>query len=85
MRCATGYAYLADGTIGGNMGLWDNILALQFIQDNIAAFGGDPNRVTLFGQSSGGSNIGVLESAPQAEGKQYCYNCLYTDSICLMR
>ena len=50
------------------MGLWDNILALEFIRDNIAAFGGDPNQVTIFGQSSGGSNVGILESAPQAEG-----------------
>ena len=50
------------------MGLWDNIMALEFIQDNIVAFGGDPSRVTVFGQSSGGSNIGALQSAPQAAG-----------------
>ena len=70
----TGNAFLADGTLRGNMGLWDNILALEFIRDNIAAFGGDPNQVTIFGQSSGGSNVGILESAPQAEGLRF--HCL---------
>ena len=63
-----GWAYTGDGVLNGNQGLWDNILALEFIRDNIAAFGGDPNRVIVFGQSSGGSSTGILQSAPQAEG-----------------
>ena len=63
-----GWAYTGDGILNGNQGLWDNIMALEWIRDNIAAFGGDPSRVILFGQSSGGSSIGALQLAPQAEG-----------------
>ena len=70
MYLVKGWAYTADGVLNGNQGLWDNILALEWIRDNIEAFGGDPNRVILFGQSSGGSSTGILQHAPQAEGKQ---------------
>jgi para-nitrobenzyl esterase len=51
-----------------NFGLWDIIAALQWIQDNIERFGGDPNRVTLFGESSGGENILALMFAEAADG-----------------
>lgn len=56
-----------DGA-AGNYGTHDAILALRWIQDNIASFGGDPHRVTLMGQSSGGTLIFSLLAAPTTEG-----------------
>lgn len=46
----------------------DSVLALEWVRDNIAAFGGDPDRVTIFGESAGGVNVAVLLAAPQASG-----------------
>jgi para-nitrobenzyl esterase len=52
----------------GNFGTLDLIAGLQWVRDNIEAFGGDPRRVTLFGESAGGVNIFALLAAPQARG-----------------
>jgi para-nitrobenzyl esterase len=51
-----------------NFGLWDLIAALQWIQDNVQQFGGDPGRVTLFGESAGGENILALMMAERSQG-----------------
>ena len=57
----------SSGT-SGNYGILDQIRALQWVQDNIEGFGGDPNRVTIMGQSSGGTSVFALMSSPLADG-----------------
>jgi para-nitrobenzyl esterase len=67
-----GHLYLGEVIPGddfadsGNAGLLDLILALEWVRDNIAAFGGDPGNVTLFGQSGGGAKIATLMAMPAA-------------------
>ena len=68
-----GHLYLA-GLAGaefadsGNVGMLDLVLALQWVRDHVAAFGGDPGNVTVFGQSGGGAKIATLMAMPLARG-----------------
>jgi para-nitrobenzyl esterase len=68
-----GFLHLANTTGGkikasGNEGLLDQVLALAWVRDNILAFGGDPENVTVFGESAGAMSIGCLLSMPCVRG-----------------
>jgi para-nitrobenzyl esterase len=71
---AFGFLYLAGVTAdpayadSGNTGMLDLVLALKWVQENIAQFGGDRNRVTIFGQSGGGAKCATLMAMPPARG-----------------
>ncbi len=68
---ALGYLYLKDrlgeGYADGNLGMVDQLAALQWVHENIASFGGDPDRVTIHGVSAGGKSVGAMMLMPQAK------------------
>jgi para-nitrobenzyl esterase len=63
---ADGFLYFGEGD--ANLGLLDQVAALVWVRENIAAFGGDPGNVTIFGESAGALSVGTLLSMPRAEG-----------------
>jgi para-nitrobenzyl esterase len=63
---AAGFAVVEDAP--SNRGTSDQVAALAWVRDNIAAFGGDPDRVTLFGESAGGMSVATLLSVPATDG-----------------
>lgn len=68
-----GFLYLADlggekYAHAGNAGMMDIVLALEWVRDNIANFGGDPKNVTIFGQSGGAGKVSTLLAMPSAKG-----------------
>jgi len=68
-----GFTYLgaaagSEFALSGGAGMLDIVLALEWVRDNIDRFGGDPNLVTIFGQSGGGRKVATLMSMPGAKG-----------------
>ncbi len=67
-----GFMYLGDLFDGfdasGNLGILDQVAALEWVRDNIANFGGDPTNVTVFGESAGAGSVGTLLGTPMARG-----------------
>lgn len=64
-----GFLALEDGVTNGNYGLGDQFTALDWVRRNIHSFGGDPNRITIFGESSGASTGRVMLFSPKSLGK----------------
>ncbi|RZF41667.1 hypothetical protein LSTR_LSTR015629 [Laodelphax striatellus] len=58
------FLYFDTSDVPGNAGLFDQMMALQWVHDNIAAFGGNPRNVTLFGESSGAVSVSLHLLSP---------------------
>lgn len=65
---ALGFLNSGTSDAPGNAGLKDQVLALKWVRDNIANFGGDPNEVTIGGQSAGSASVHLLLLSPLAQG-----------------
>ena len=65
-----GFAYTGNDAAPGNFGLFDQKMALEFVRDNIANFGGDPNLVTAFGQSAGSASAALHTISPLSAGNK---------------
>lgn len=63
-----GFLSTEDDVLQGNYGLKDQVLALRWVQDNIAKFGGDYKKVTLFGESAGAASVGLHLLSPLSKG-----------------
>merc|ERR1719225_2058207 len=65
---ALGFLSFGNDLVSGNMGLRDQHLAIQWVQANIQEFGGDPSRITIFGESAGGMSVQAQVLSPHNEG-----------------
>lgn len=65
---ALGFLSTGDSIVPGNNGLKDQVMALRWIQQNIAKFGGNPDKVTIFGESAGGASVQYLMLSPMSKG-----------------
>lgn len=65
---ALGFFSSGDDALPGNLGLWDQNLAIRWVKDNIQAFGGDPDVITIFGESAGSMSVGLQMFSPQSRG-----------------
>ncbi|XP_041457618.1 cholinesterase 1-like [Lytechinus variegatus] len=63
-----GFLTTGDSVSPGNYGMFDQVMALEWVQDNIVAFGGDPSRVTIMGESAGASSVGLHLMSPISVG-----------------
>ncbi|XP_036607804.1 bile salt-activated lipase [Trichosurus vulpecula] len=63
-----GFLSTGDSNLPGNFGLWDQHMAIAWVKRNIAAFGGDPDNITIFGESAGGASVSLQTLSPHSKG-----------------
>ncbi|XP_077980070.1 fatty acyl-CoA hydrolase precursor, medium chain-like [Glandiceps talaboti] len=71
-----GYLSTEDESAYGNWGMWDQVAAMKWVKENIALFNGDPDSITIFGQSAGATSTGLQMLSPHTEG-------LFHKAICM--
>ena len=64
-----GFLSTGDSIAAGNYGLWDQLLALQFVKNNIKYFYGNPDRITIAGHDAGAASVGIHLLSPQSDRK----------------
>ena len=68
-----GFLSMETDSCPGNLGLWDQVMALTWVRDNIAQFGGDPGNVCLLGESAGAMSAMLHLVAPPSQGPKITY------------
>jgi carboxylesterase type B len=76
MYCIGFFSFDTD-EVPGNAGSFDQIEALRWVNKNIHHFGGDPNQITIAGESAGSASVSLLLLAPQARGLHWQMNIVY--------
>ncbi|GMS77936.1 hypothetical protein PENTCL1PPCAC_111 [Pristionchus entomophagus] len=77
-----GFFTTGDNVCPGNLGLWDQTVSLRWVQSNIGAFAGDPNNVTVVGQSAGGASADFLHLSPHSTGLFHKIICMAGNAEC---
>jgi len=79
---ALGFLATNDKAAGGNYGILDQIMVLNWVQKNIDKFGGDPNKVTIFGEDAGAASVTILAMSPLANGLFHGAITLSGNALC---
>lgn len=70
----------------GNAGMKDQAQSIRWVHENIASFGGDPNRVTIFGESAGGASVHYHMMSPLSQGRALAnFLCWNINNLCINR
>merc|ERR1712013_485262 len=77
-----GFLSTTDKAAGGNQGVQDQIMVLKWVKENIAKFGGDPNKVTIFGEDSGAASVTLLAMSPLAKDLFHGAIALSGNALC---
>merc|ERR1712066_91332 len=77
-----GFLSTEDKTAAGNQGLLDQVMVLNWVKENIAKFGGDPDKVTIFGEDSGAASVTLMAMSPVAKGLFQAAIALSGNALC---
>lgn len=76
-----GFLTTGDNIIPGNYGLKDQNLGLRWVKENIKYFGGDPEQITIFGQSAGGASVSYHLMSKKSKGTKFSTSNIFLKSL----